>query len=213
MQWLMMNDGRVGKIKTAGKIWQRFWLCGILIRHDRSLKTMYQVKGQQFWVSIIKWCLVSFGEGMIGWEWWWLEDVLTACTWWLGAVITYAWLRHTHYMQARLLKMTTITSAVSPSRQRKNERGIWQRRYWDTKSATSGIWTPILIIFISILWNTVMYPMWWIDRIHRFTSMYSKAFARRLGGQSRNKRWFRWIVKDGLSNQWIAWVVKSNILK
>ena len=68
---------------------------------------------------------------MIGWERWWLEDVLTACTWWLGAVITYAWLCHTYYTQARLLKMTTITSAVSPSRQRKNERGIWQRRYWE----------------------------------------------------------------------------------
>ena len=83
MQWLMMNDGRVGKIKTAGKIWQRFWLCGILIRYNHSLKTMRQAKGQQFWASIIKWCLASFG-GMIARERWWLEDVLTACMWWLG---------------------------------------------------------------------------------------------------------------------------------
>ena len=39
---------------------------------------------------------------------------------------------------------------ISPSRARKGERRIWQRRYWDTPSETNQIWRDTLITFTLI---------------------------------------------------------------
>ena len=76
------------------------------------------------------------------------------------------------------------TEARSASRIAKRERGIWQRRYWGIKSATSTICKSMCTTSTSIPSSMGMWNGLRIGRIRRFNATSRKAIYRRIGRAS-----------------------------
>jgi REP element-mobilizing transposase RayT len=84
-------------------------------------------------------------------------------------------------IKSRFSRRIETGERISKSRQRRGERGIWQRRYWSMGFETNGIIGRTSTIFITIPSSMDMYGPPRIGPIPRFIAMWRKEYTLSIG--------------------------------
>jgi len=113
-----------------------------------------------------------------------------------------------------LIKAASLERCVKASgfsqRRRRRERGIWQRRYWSTRSATKTISRGTSITFILIQSSTAMWHAWGLAVLVLSIEWCGLLLPRELGRRPHGsgKRLRRAFI-CGLDPEFVGWAERS----